>query len=147
MRSVQRKSPKSQHLSFQGKKKDYFLELRQYMILQSVSSKFNSRGWMGRALGRKSMEWELESPSFILKTNGARRRILQNKGAGEAGNQQVPVPGLIENRGIFILFRFPRIHPGCILAEKKKMNTVNPSLTFSQLEINLHYLEVLNLCT
>lgn len=66
------------------------------------------------------MEWELESPSFILKTNGARRRILQNKGAGEAGNQQVPVPDLIENRGIFILVRFPRIHPGCILAEKKK---------------------------
>lgn len=66
------------------------------------------------------MEWELESPSFILKTNGARRRILQNKGAGEAGNQQVPVPGLIENRGIFILVRFQEYTLAVFLQRKKK---------------------------
>lgn len=48
------------------------------------------------------------------------------------------VPGFIENTGIFILARYPRMEPSCTLAEeKKKMNTVNPFLIVYQLEISI----------
>lgn len=73
-----------------------------------------------------------------------RVKILQNKRKGEAGNQEVPVPGLTENVGIFILARYSRIQLSCIFAEKK--NEYSKSFLNILSARNLHYLVLLNLC-